>query len=541
MRAIICFSRNDRRRCTYGQTVFLVGMLTAVIRNCLVEIPFANVTEDGLFSRNGTVRTSFQIDTADERQELPEFIQELPNLFEGSGDDSDQDQGGFFTVLSELRNDPWKTQEDPVVFDVADSSADADSLRADDRRPKRPPKARDIEDDPRLASVHETQLNLIKMAKQKRSVSLERLQTKIRGFENGFHLDHLNIRSDGMKSLEEDIGLGPEHNWWDLLRASNKTDRTLNVAAMSPHTKTHLRKIKQGIYSPTAKQNFMMHDPRFGRGSAPLTIEIETLFVEYLPEVDFRPHYKRCAVVGNSGHLLGSRQGELIDAHDAVIRINYAPTEGFEHDVGSKTTMDLVNKENAGELAKGRHTWRNSILILFESDNPDIRVNVYRKIYQAMKDPKERAVLMLNPTLMSASRAIYAAIKKELEREVKNILRSPGEGEKRRAWAQRFVDATKASSPAGGTSTARTPFEFHPKPMSGMSALYLALQICDDIDMYGFEAYTVNAPTRYHYFDMREAMTHVHSFDLAIENSMNSEDPHGPSLIDELAYILEDM
>lgn len=277
--------------------------------------------------------------------------------------------------------------------------------------------------------------------------------------------------------------------------------------------------IKQGIFSPTAKQNFMMHDPRFGKGAAPSTIEIETLFVEYLPEVDFRPHYERCAVVGNGGHLLGSGQGKSIDAHDAVIRINYAPTEGFERDVGSKTTMDLVNKENAGELAKGRHTWRDSVLILFESDNPDTRVNVYRKIYQAMKDPKERAVLMVNPTLMSASRAIYAAIKKELEREVKNILRSPGEGEKRKVWAQRFVDAMKASSPTtgGSTSTTRTPFAFHSKPMSGMSALYLALQICDDIDMYGFEPYTVNAPTRYHYFDEREAMTHVHSFDLAIE------------------------
>lgn len=247
MRAIVCLSRSDRRRCTYGQTVFLVGMLTAVIRNVLVEIPFANITEDGLFSRNSAVRTSFQIDTADERQELPEFIQELPNLFESSGEDSDQDRGGFSTIPSELRTGPRAAEEHPALFDVASNSLDADSMRADDRLPKRPHKARDIEEDPRIASVHETQLNLIKMAKQKRSVSLEKLQTKIRGFENSFHIDHLNIRSDGLKSLEEDIGLGPEHSWWDLLRVPNNTDRMLNIGAMSPHTKGHLRKVKARI------------------------------------------------------------------------------------------------------------------------------------------------------------------------------------------------------------------------------------------------------------------------------------------------------
>lgn len=32
-----------------------------------------------------------------------------------------------------------------------------------------------------------------------------------------------------------------------------------------------------------------------------------------------------------------------IDAHDAVFRINYAPLEGYERYVGSRTTFDVIN------------------------------------------------------------------------------------------------------------------------------------------------------------------------------------------------------
>ncbi|KAH0518679.1 Alpha-N-acetylgalactosaminide alpha-2,6-sialyltransferase 2 [Microtus ochrogaster] len=47
----------------------------------------------------------------------------------------------------------------------------------------------------------------------------------------------------------------------------------------------------------------------------------------------------RCAVVGNGGILNGSRQGQKIDAHDYVFRLNGAVIKGFEHDVGTKTSF----------------------------------------------------------------------------------------------------------------------------------------------------------------------------------------------------------
>jgi beta-galactoside alpha-2,3-sialyltransferase (sialyltransferase 4A) len=49
-----------------------------------------------------------------------------------------------------------------------------------------------------------------------------------------------------------------------------------------------------------------------------------------------------CAVVGASRNLLGSRYGPLIDSHDVVIRVNRAPTEDLDSDVGKRTTHHVM-------------------------------------------------------------------------------------------------------------------------------------------------------------------------------------------------------
>jgi beta-galactoside alpha-2,3-sialyltransferase (sialyltransferase 4A) len=49
-----------------------------------------------------------------------------------------------------------------------------------------------------------------------------------------------------------------------------------------------------------------------------------------------------CAVVGASGNLLGSGYGDLIDAHDVVFRVNRAPTDDYDGDVGEKTTHHVM-------------------------------------------------------------------------------------------------------------------------------------------------------------------------------------------------------
>ncbi|XP_068171358.1 ST3 beta-galactoside alpha-2,3-sialyltransferase 8 isoform X2 [Antennarius striatus] len=74
------------------------------------------------------------------------------------------------------------------------------------------------------------------------------------------------------------------------------------------------------------------------------------------PTVDFRPlpsHCRSCAVVGNSGKLRESGNGNLIDAHDSVIRMNKAVTRGFEKDVGNRTTHHFIYPESAVDVEHG--------------------------------------------------------------------------------------------------------------------------------------------------------------------------------------------
>eukprot|EP00971_Amphidinium_carterae_P094312 1866942-Amphidinium_carterae.1 len=53
----------------------------------------------------------------------------------------------------------------------------------------------------------------------------------------------------------------------------------------------------------------------------------------------------RCAVVGSSGLLQRQRVAAEIDGHDMVMRFNMAPVDGYEHIVGGRTTLRMLNSE----------------------------------------------------------------------------------------------------------------------------------------------------------------------------------------------------
>ncbi|XP_038069866.1 alpha-N-acetyl-neuraminyl-2,3-beta-galactosyl-1,3-N-acetyl-galactosaminide alpha-2,6-sialyltransferase-like [Patiria miniata] len=50
-----------------------------------------------------------------------------------------------------------------------------------------------------------------------------------------------------------------------------------------------------------------------------------------------------CAVVSSSGTLLGQGAGQEIDRHSCVIRMNMAPVEGYQNDVGERTSLRVMN------------------------------------------------------------------------------------------------------------------------------------------------------------------------------------------------------
>lgn len=67
------------------------------------------------------------------------------------------------------------------------------------------------------------------------------------------------------------------------------------------------------------------------------------LFKPLITQTNSTHPYSSCAVVGNSGILLKSSHGNLIDSHDFVIRLNNARINGFHSDVGAKTNLSFIN------------------------------------------------------------------------------------------------------------------------------------------------------------------------------------------------------
>lgn len=219
-----------------------------------------------------------------------------------------------------------------------------------------------------------------------------------------------------------------------------------------------------------------------GDKGRPSKLRIEPELAGRLPARDWaarlarKPH-ATCAIVGNSGTLLGSKFGQEIDAHDAVMRINYAPIEGFAADVGTRTTYDFSNRENARRLLTSHVQWRDSTVIFFETASPTNRKKIFLPLLAKFPSKK---LQFLHPSFIVRGLRQWYEFKAELERR------------------------------KGAT--------FHDKPMSGYYAVMLMMQLCERIDMYGFEPYTSkrHATAPYHYFDKVEGVTSVHSFDFAI-------------------------
>ncbi|XP_074518236.1 CMP-N-acetylneuraminate-beta-galactosamide-alpha-2,3-sialyltransferase 1-like [Halichoeres trimaculatus] len=150
-------------------------------------------------------------------------------------------------------------------------------------------------------------------------------------------------------------------------------------------------------------------------------------------------HCRMCAVVGNSGNLNGSHYGPLIDYHDIVIRMNKAPTEGYERDVGTKTTHHVMYPHSSTALDNTTH------LVFFAYKTYDLKWLISSFTPRNSKDMKPRflgnkdLVLILNPEFIHHVHHVW--LKKK-----------------------------------GGY------------PSTGFLTLILSLHMCDEVDVFGFGA-----------------------------------------------------
>lgn len=180
-----------------------------------------------------------------------------------------------------------------------------------------------------------------------------------------------------------------------------------------------------------------------------------------------RPHrsaFSTCAVVGSSGGLRGSRQGEAIDSHEAVFRFNSAPTAGqFSADVGNRTSLWVASHV----------PWRAQLRS---------RVGAFAE--------EEAALYCFNPWLGKCfSDALGGSLKDARGRTVAPLLVSP-----------LLTQAVMAIQVAlGGKSTGVV------RPSTGLIGVGLALASCARVSLYGFANDSDVATKAFcnHYYDCR--------------------------------------
>ncbi|XP_032884918.1 alpha-N-acetylgalactosaminide alpha-2,6-sialyltransferase 5 isoform X1 [Amblyraja radiata] len=87
-----------------------------------------------------------------------------------------------------------------------------------------------------------------------------------------------------------------------------------------------------------------------------------TGYINFIDHKGLQVRCRSCALVTSSGHLIGSGRGSEIDRAECVIRMNDAPTRGYQEDVGRRTSLRVVAHssiqrllQKGGELLNASH------------------------------------------------------------------------------------------------------------------------------------------------------------------------------------------
>lgn len=99
-------------------------------------------------------------------------------------------------------------------------------------------------------------------------------------------------------------------------------------------------------------------------------------------------HCHSCALVTSSSHVLGTQAGDEVDHAECVIRMNDAPTQGYEADVGSRTSLRVVAHSSVFRVVRRpneflQRTDSNPVIIFWGPPNKigkDSKGTLYRLI-----------------------------------------------------------------------------------------------------------------------------------------------------------------
>lgn len=198
-----------------------------------------------------------------------------------------------------------------------------------------------------------------------------------------------------------------------------------------------------------------------------------------------------CAVVGNSGTLLGSGRGAQIDAHDLVIRLNNARVAGFAADVGATTGVSFVNSNilhhcavRSAITAPGCacHPYGRAVPLAMYVCQPAHLLDAL--ICNATATPESPFPLLVTDARIDA---LCARIAKYYS-------------------MRRFVAAT--GQPASNWTRRHDERYFHYS--SGLQAVVMALGACDEVSVFGFG----KAPgAKHHYHTNQKKELDLHDYE----------------------------
>lgn len=78
------------------------------------------------------------------------------------------------------------------------------------------------------------------------------------------------------------------------------------------------------------------------------------------PPQSLKMRCSTCALVTSSGQLTGNKRGQEIDGSECVIRMNDAPSVGYQQDVGGRTSLRVVAHSSLQRVLRSRQQLLNA-------------------------------------------------------------------------------------------------------------------------------------------------------------------------------------
>ncbi|XP_038164620.1 alpha-N-acetylgalactosaminide alpha-2,6-sialyltransferase 6 [Cyprinodon tularosa] len=186
-------------------------------------------------------------------------------------------------------------------------------------------------------------------------------------------------------------------------------------------------------------------------------------------------HCHNCALVTSSSHVLGSQAGSEVDQTECVIRMNDAPTSGYESDVGNRTTVRVVAHASVFRVIKRpneylQRTDSNSTIIFWGPPN------------KIGKDAKGTLFRLLQRVSMTYSNLSFFSISPNKMRKFDNLFTR---------------------------ETGRDRQKSHSWLSTGWFTMVIAIEMCDNIKVYGMVPpnycgkKTASKKMPYHYYKPR--------------------------------------